>query len=445
MAGHSWRVGRVLVVVVALLAIALGVNAGRISNAYAAVGANVTLTGHDMDYHCYYGDANECAYLRIVLNLVRNGSTLPVLVLDQGVEVQGAITNAYGASAPVVQVVNPTTPVWTSLPLVDAGGHALYSALITASDTTCGGCDNTAAGEAAINARSSDIVTYFNDGGGILALAGANNFSTYYNFVPVTATGAAVTYPFAPTTYGASLGITSTMANCCATHNSFQNPPAGSALQVAETDGAGLAETLIATGASIGGGGFTGDTTPPSCVLKSSGVDAAGQKYIVIATQDSDGGLAASPNGIVVTGSSNATISIPSYTANTTSEVDVTATKIDQTMGSSVSLRVTDAAGNITDCDPAILNLSRVHGKPASTTVHSIAKGEHYVHVYNGTPGVTNLSVSVNGKNFQVSGLAAGEKRTIDVSSALGAGSNSVTLTATGAPGGSVISVIADS
>lgn len=184
------------------------------------------------------------------------------------------------------------------------------------------------------------------------------------------------------------------------------------------------------------------DATPPSCGI--SQVVAGPPKQLIIAVQDSDGGLAAPPNGIVVTSSTNATVSIPSYAEGTTSEVDVTATKVDQTQGSTVGLRVTDVAGNVTNCDPAILNVDRSTGKPASTVAHGIAKSEHLVHIYNGTPGISTLTVDVNGKHFQVSNLGAGQKATIDIGSALVAGANNVTLTATGQPGGSVIAVVGD-
>jgi hypothetical protein len=248
----------------AILVTVLALTLNQTRPVVAATGANMVLTGHDFDFHCGYGDPNECAYFKLMLDLVRNGSTLPVLALDEGSEVAAAVAYAYGASAPTLDVVNPTSATWTTLPLVDTSGHPLYGAIITASDYTCGGCDNDPTGEAAINARASDIATFFNAGGGILGLAGADNYSTYYNFLPITAAGASVTYPFTPTAYGTSLGITSDMANCCATHNSFAIPPEGSALKIAETDGAGMAETLVAVNASIGGGGVggVGNTSP---------------------------------------------------------------------------------------------------------------------------------------------------------------------------------------
>jgi hypothetical protein len=246
--------------------------AGLASSAYAATGGNFIATGHDLDFHCSFGDTNECAYLKIAVDKVRNGSTLPILALDQGSSyVSGAGEVPYalglaGYSSAAVVTVDPTSAAFATMPFVDGSGNPLYSAIITASDSTCGGCDNTPTGEDAINARASDFTTFFNAGGGILALSGAGNNSTYYSFVPLHVAGSFTTYPYTVTSDGAALGITSAMSNCCATHNSFALPP--SPLVSLETDSSGRAETIAAFNATIstgGGGGFTGGTsTPPS-------------------------------------------------------------------------------------------------------------------------------------------------------------------------------------
>ena len=65
--------------------------------------------------------------------------------------------------------------------------------------------------------------------------------------------------PFTLTAAGTAIGLLAPAdTNCCATHNAFNLPPPGSALVVAETDSTGLAETLFASGASIGPGGGIG-------------------------------------------------------------------------------------------------------------------------------------------------------------------------------------------
>ena len=277
----------------------------------ATGGGNFIATGHDMDLHCYYGQTPECSYLKIAVDKVRNGSALPILALDQGVELSGALRNAGYASTSVV-TVNPTAASFATTPFVTSAGAPLYSAIVTASDYTCGGCDNSPTGEMAINNRAADFATYFNAGGGILAESAAGNMLIYYNFVPLHVTGAATTSPYTVTAAGAALGITSTMANCCATHNSFASVPSG--MQALETDSAGVAETLSAFNASIstgsgdggsggsGGGFVTGpptDSTPPTLAVSHTADGTGGWNTSsvteTVTASDSGSGLDGAP------------------------------------------------------------------------------------------------------------------------------------------------------
>lgn len=245
-----WAVG----VIAAFGAAATGVQAG-----------NLWLTGHDAELHCD-GAGPQCDYFGIAANFVRQSAptkTLPILVLDSGTEVTNSLNGATAKGHNSVEgagnafpftVVGPSTPAFATTPLTTAN----WSAIIIASDSTCGGCDNSTSDIAAINGRASELQAFFSAGGGILYLAGADNSATYYNSVPIPATGVAVAGPFTLTSVGTSLGLTSTDVNCCATHNSFTLPAAGSGLQVAETDSAGNAETLVASGATICPGGICG-------------------------------------------------------------------------------------------------------------------------------------------------------------------------------------------
>ncbi len=253
--GARWRRVRAVCALVVCAAATI-TTLGHVASAAAATGANFVATGHDMDLHCSGGDTNECAYLKILVDKVRNGSTLPILALDQGTELSSALA-AIGETP--VTAVDPSNTTAFNATAFTAAGAAKFSAIVTASDETCGGCDNTAAGEANINARANDFKDFFNAGGGILALTGADNRGTYYNFVPLPAlTATAVSEPFTVTPAGAALGITETMANCCATHSSFEVP--GAPFVVLEKDSAGKAETIAAFGATIGGGGFSAVT-----------------------------------------------------------------------------------------------------------------------------------------------------------------------------------------
>jgi hypothetical protein len=249
---------RLLLALGAFVATAAFALAGA-SAAFAA-GGNFIATGHDMDFHCSAGQTPECDYLKIVVDRVRNGSSRPILAIDQGSEVARALA-ASGYTAPgQVVTVDPTSAAFGTTPFVDGSGNPRYSAIITASDSTCGGCDNTPTGEAAINARAFDFALFLSKGGGLLALAGATNFSTYYSFLPLGVAATVVSGPFTVTPSGAGLGITSTMANCCATHNSFRPP--SSPFVILESDNAGNSETIAALNTTITGSGF-GTSGPP--------------------------------------------------------------------------------------------------------------------------------------------------------------------------------------
>jgi uncharacterized repeat protein (TIGR01451 family) len=199
-----------------------------------------------------------------------------------------ALDNAFGAGVVPRVVMEPQSPEFAAEPLTTDR----YSAILVASDFSCGGCDlnppnddgsDSTADSDAINARKADIEAFFNAGGGIYANAGADHGDgdpasgpdVFYNFVPLPIGGVAVSPPFCLTPDGASLGFEDATGcpdeskrtgdtediNCCATHNSFTEPEAGTAIRVAERDtgedGVVSAddqpETLFAEGVISGG------------------------------------------------------------------------------------------------------------------------------------------------------------------------------------------------
>jgi hypothetical protein len=254
-----------------------------------ASAGRLLITGHDADLHCA-SDGQQCHFVQTAVNYVRGGApdpSKPVLVLDRlNMQMVGALDAAFGAGVVPRQVVDPRS---------EFAGVALstdnFSAILIASDITCGGCDlnelDSTPDSDAINARERDIAAFFNAGGGVYANAGgshgdgdpANGADTYYSFLPIPVGGAPVTGPFCLTPLGASLGFedspsalngcpdasrrlgTNDDINCCPTHNSFVTPPDGSALQIAETDvGADgvvgpddVPQTLVASGSARGG------------------------------------------------------------------------------------------------------------------------------------------------------------------------------------------------
>jgi hypothetical protein len=106
---------------------------------------------------------------------------------------------------------------------------------------------------------------------------------------------------------------------------------------------------------------------------------------------------------------------------------------------------IINAAGNVKRCDPLHVILDRQTGKPVTETFTEIPQAERYLSVHNGSPGVTNLSVEVYGKKFQLGGLKPGEVREMDLRSAMVTGNgNTVSFTAQGKPGSEVVILLHD-
>jgi hypothetical protein len=179
----------------------------------------------------------------------------------------------------------------------------------------------------------------------------------------------------------------------------------------------------------------------PLCVLSGTSTDARGRKLITIKAQDTKSGLA----GINVVKWQNASVRLPAFEPGGTGAVYVTSTKLDQSLSSSTELDIIDAAGNVKRCDPLHVILDRQTGNPVTETFTGIPQAERYLSVHNGSPGVTNLRVEVNGQQFQVGGLKPGEVREMDLGSAMVPGNgNTVSFIAQGKPGGEVVILLHD-
>jgi hypothetical protein len=232
-----------------------------------ALAGRIVATGHDADSHCsgYDAPSGQCHFVAVAVNYVRGGAptpSRPLLLLDcsPSGRIQAALNNA-GVGSGTNQVVCPSANVaaFNAIALTTSS----FSAILVGSS----GDQTSVADSAALNARSGDIASFFNAGGGILAFAGDFNgddpADPYYQFVPIGIGGKSVAPPFKLTPEGQALGFqdsvngigTNDDINCCPTHNSFQEPAAGSALQVAERDSSvpPAPETLFAEGTISGG------------------------------------------------------------------------------------------------------------------------------------------------------------------------------------------------
>lgn len=233
--------------------------------AVPALAGNIFLTGHDDDFHFSAGDP-AAAQLLAAITFARGGSALPVLTFDAGSELTSDLTSLGIAFTNV----NPNTAAAVTDSLFD---NSTFSAFVVASDTTCGGCDNSAGGEANIASHTTAIANFLNAGGGVVGLAGANSVG-YYDFVPQTATsvGGAPSTGYSQTSVGASLSIPD--VNGDFTHNLFSNPGVNgesSFYQIVElnlTTGNGVilppaAVSLACVACTTSGGVITGGGSTP--------------------------------------------------------------------------------------------------------------------------------------------------------------------------------------
>ena len=165
--------------------------------------------------------------------------------------------------------------------VVDAAGLALvnfsnYTAIAIAS--TFGGTLN-AAELTELVARSADIKTFINNGGGLFASAecfprGANlagSAANLFAYLPVSVTSIGDSAPFTVTPFGASLGLANGDLND-PTNNSFGLI---GGLNVVDTDQAGNPTTLAGT-VTVSGGGFTSAPEPASLALLGVGLAGLG-------------------------------------------------------------------------------------------------------------------------------------------------------------------------
>jgi hypothetical protein len=218
---------------------------------------------------------------------------------------------------------------------------------------------------------------------------------------------------------GPNLGATGTGTTNGSGQATFTYPDTGGVgtdtIQATFVDDSGATETSNQVTVTWAAG--TTDTTAPSCAL--TGVISGPPKQIEITVQDTGSGL----GSVVVTTSTNATTPVPAFTVGTTAPVVVTATKVDQSAGAEVALKVTDVAGNVTNCDPLLTTVAR--GDASVQTYTGIPRAESRVLITNGNPGLRTLTVTVNGTAFKVS-LASGATRKLNVSSAMHAGKTNV-------------------
>jgi hypothetical protein len=187
------------------------------------------------------------------------------------------------------------------------------------------------------------------------------------------------------------------------------------------------------------------DLKAPTCLLNGLVYNSAGvATALKVTVQDTGSGIASVNPVSLKNGTFNLT-SPTSYSAGITQPILITVNKTDLTQGTQVTLQVVDVAGNVTTCDPEIIQVGRTDelSRRERTT---IAASEDTATVYNGTPGLQSLQIKVNSKSVVVSDLQPGEVRTVDLSDLMGKRKDEdrVVVTGQGQKGGSATVMFSD-
>lgn len=194
---------------------------------------NIFVSGHDPDFHASIGPNPPGAQdiIQDSLTFARNGNTKPILVIqtdptngglgDHTNSINGLIDSGYSAG----------TTAGNHYVIVDASNFASttlsdYSAIFVPSDH---GGSLTEADLQALDSDASNIISYINGGGGLVAFAedgfhSGGNSAPLFGFLPFLVTSTAFSEAENGNTltpFGVSLGLTTSDINGNFSHNVF--------------------------------------------------------------------------------------------------------------------------------------------------------------------------------------------------------------------------------
>ncbi len=133
------------------------------------------------------------------------------------------------------------------------------------------------------------------------------------------------------------------------------------------------------------------------------------------------------------------------YAVGSLGPVTVTATAINKKKSMAVEVFFYDLAGNRALCDPIVMSVQRLVGKPQDEVLRNVPDMDHRVTVTNGTPGMRKVVLFVNGKYFGQHRLKAGQVRKFSVGTAMKPGYvNTIRVRASGPKGAKATIVIAN-
>jgi hypothetical protein len=255
-----------------------------------AAAGSIFLTGHDPDFHATLGGnatgaqtINTTAIDFVTDPLFNPYFSLPFLFVESNIATPGGHTvgeDGIVASGYVTGVDYIAADASTLNTALDGLG-ILYSAIVIASDF--GGL-LTQAELDILNARSADIISFLNSGGGLYAMAESNGGAHltptggHFDFLPFIVTSTAFDQSevgITVTAYGASLGLSNADVNGNASHNIFLG---AAGMNIVDIDQFGNILSL-ATRSQIDEGGVVSPVPEPATIgLLGFGIVALGAR-----------------------------------------------------------------------------------------------------------------------------------------------------------------------
>lgn len=173
----------------------------------------------------------------------------------------------------------------------------------------------------------------------------------------------------------------------------------------------------------------------PAPTLEPTALDAAGLAFAI--RSDEEG-----MSSVRVLSAVNAKVDIPRF-APGAPRVDLRASKIDPAMPAELRVEgcIATDAGDL--CTPSVLRLAELRvreGKGrARETFAGVSSREGFVTVQNGSPGVTQVELLVNGARVAAFGMVRDQVLGFDVTAGMLPEKNTVTVVASGKSGGSAL------
>jgi uncharacterized delta-60 repeat protein len=195
------------------------------------------------------------------------------------------------------------------------------------------------------------------------------------------------------------------------------------------------------------------DSTPPTCVFGGPVSQSAPPLvYVPITVADTQSGVASvqltpnSRNCKLVDPTTGMEVPIGgtlTYDPSLASR-GLRVVKLAPSLAARVELRIVDCSGNSLLTDPVLDNL-KVPKRQVKRVFRNLPAAEHYLRLENGTPGLTELKLWVNGRRAHAGLLTDGEILRLDLAPWMRAGSrNVVRLVASGPTGATASLLIGD-